>query len=59
MNACDLCHEDTRNTKRDERGDLLCTECREHAAYYASLTPEELRADHEMIARHCEESERV
>lgn len=56
MNTCDLCFEDTRNQRRNERGDLLCNCCRAYDQRLRSMTPEQLRAEDDMIARHVSES---
>lgn len=57
MNTCDTCHHETNNRKRSARGDLECSPCRVAREYYDGLSPEELRAEHEAIARYVEESE--
>lgn len=56
-NACALCFEPTRNRKANDQGDIECTRCRDARAYYASLTPDELRAEHESVARYVQESD--
>jgi hypothetical protein len=38
-------------------GDLECNECREYREYYNSLTPQQLREEHEAMARYVEETE--
>lgn len=58
MNTCDICFEQTRNRKPNEGGDLECTRCRDARTYYQSLTPSELRAEHDSVARYVEESEK-
>ncbi len=50
MNECDLCYEPTRNRKRNERGELWCTDCRELIGYYESMTPEQRAEEERMIA---------
>jgi hypothetical protein len=49
MNECDLCHAPTRNRRRTAKGELLCTEHRDYAEWFDSLTPEEQRAELAMI----------
>lgn len=58
MNACDICFSETRNRRSNAQGDLECTECRAAREYYQSLTPSELRAEHESMARHADEEQR-
>lgn len=58
MNTCDICFADTSNTERGDHGYLECTRCRDDRNYYFSLTPSELRAEHESVARHVEDQER-
>lgn len=54
--TCDHCFRETVHS-RDEHDDLLCGECRDSKAYYDSLTPEELRAEQESMARYAQESD--
>lgn len=57
MNTCGMCHQPTRNRAKNQRGEVECSDCRQAAAYYASLTPQQLRAEHQMAARYVQESD--
>lgn len=44
MATCDLCHQRTRNRKRNQRGELLCNDHREQAEQFDSMSTEQWQA---------------
>jgi len=52
MAICDLCHQETANRKRNDRGELLCGSCRIADDYYSNLTPEQRHQEDLAMARY-------
>ena len=51
---CELCH--TADPSVAETDGLVeCGSCRNYRLYYHSLSPDEMRAEHESMARHVQE----
>lgn len=48
VNYCDVCFHGEALP-----GDDLCADCRRHADYWASLTPEEMADEQQSIAEYC------